>query len=107
MACAPWPRDPHPSAECDLSFAGSNRRRSACRLALRALALACSCGACFGALPGALCPALHAQAAFRLDVGVEVILAVVVGDLVARRDVLDRLDVDAAVADHGIGVRAD
>jgi hypothetical protein len=42
----------------------------------------------------------------RLDVGVEVILAVVVGDLVAGFDVLDRLDADAPVADHRIGIAA-
>ena len=32
------------------------------------------------------------------------ILAVVVGDLIARLDVFDRLDADAAVANHRIGV---
>src|SRR5262249_13552686 len=49
--------------------------------------------------------ARHAQAASRPDVGVPVILAVVVGDLVTRLDVLDRLDPDAPVADHRIRVR--
>src|SRR5262249_35067276 len=44
--------------------------------------------------------------AVRLDVGVEVILAVVVGDLVAGLDIPDRLDADAAVADHRVGVAA-
>src|SRR3954467_4398131 len=62
-------------------------------------------GARFGPLLGALCAALHAQTALGLDVGIPVILAVVVGDLVAGFDVLDRLDPDAAVADHRIGVR--
>src|SRR6185295_19788786 len=72
---------------------------------LRPLAPARIGGADFGALLAPLLAAFVAPAALRLDVGVEVILAVVVGDLVARLDVPDRLDPDAAVADHRVGVR--
>src|SRR5262245_26114434 len=48
--------------------------------------------------------ALRALAAFGLDEAVEVILAVVVGDLVARRDVPDRRDENLALDDVGLGV---
>src|SRR5262249_19066550 len=47
-----------------------------------------------------------ALAALRLDEAVEVLLAVVVGDLVARRDVLDRADDDLALLDVALGVGA-
>src|SRR5882672_9065712 len=49
--------------------------------------------------------ALDALAAFRLDEAVKVILAVVVGDLVAGHDVLDRRDEDLALDDVGLGIR--
>src|SRR4029077_20931074 len=62
-------------------------------------------GVDFGTLLAPLVAAFVAPAALRLDVGVEVVLAVVVGDLVARLDVPDRLDPDAARAGHRIGVR--
>jgi hypothetical protein len=75
-------------------------------LTLRALALARIGGAHLGALLAAFLAALRAPAAFRLDVGVPVILAVVVGDFVPRLDAPDRLDPDASLADHRIGVRA-
>src|SRR5262245_38499535 len=52
-----------------------------------------------------LFPALVALAALRLDEAVEVVLAVVVGDLVARRDILHRRDQDLALHDVGFGVR--
>src|SRR6266540_1031623 len=53
-----------------------------------------------------LLPAFAALAALGLDEADEVLLAVVVGDLVARRYFLDGADEDLALDDVGLGVRA-
>src|SRR5689334_7836013 len=92
----PWRR----SAECDASS-----RRGDRGFARSAFALARIGGADFRALDAPLLAAFVAPAAVRLDVGVEVVLAVVVVDLGAGLDVLDRLDADAPVADDRVGVR--
>src|SRR4051794_28455566 len=63
-----------------------------------AVALALACFA-------PLFPALVALAPLRLDEAVEVVLAVVVGDLVARRDVLQRRDENLTLHDVGFGIR--
>src|SRR5262245_33803725 len=70
-------------------------------LACASVGLAVALG---GALLAPLFPAFHALAALRLDEAVEMLLAVVVGDLVAGRDVLDRRDQDLALLDVGLGI---
>ena len=53
----------------------------------------------------ALLAAFVALAAVRLDVGVEVILAVIVSDFLARLDILDRADLDHVLDEIDFRVR--